>query len=96
MIKIHVRKCQRGEILSKLKSKVLQSHSLSIYDISTLFTTLLHNHIIDNRSEFNIMDPFHYPFDTLFIRFDSTFHKLIVGIPMGTDCAPLVADLNLF
>ena len=32
----------------------------------------------------------------LFIRFGSKLYKPIVGIPMGTNCAPLVADLFLF
>ena len=31
-----------------------------------------------------------------FIRFGSKFYRQIVGIPMGTNCAPLVADLFLF
>ena len=29
-------------------------------------------------------------------RFGSKFYRQIVGIPMGTNCAPLVADLFLF
>ena len=32
----------------------------------------------------------------LFIRFGSKLYKQTVGIPMGTNCAPLVADLFLF
>ena len=31
-----------------------------------------------------------------FIRFGSKSYRHIVGIPMGTNCAPLVADLFLF
>ena len=34
--------------------------------------------------------------DNIFIRFGSKLHRQIVGIPMGTNCAPLVADLFLF
>ena len=34
--------------------------------------------------------------DTIFIRFDTKLYKKVVGIPMGTNCAPLVADLFLF
>ena len=30
------------------------------------------------------------------IRFDSKLYRQIIGIPMGTNCAPLVADLFLF
>ena len=32
-------------------------------------------------------------FDHIFIRFGSKLYIQIVGIPMGTNCAPLVADL---
>ena len=38
-------------------------------------------------------DALHYLLDTLFIRFGSKLYRQIVGIPMGTNCAPLVADL---
>ena len=34
--------------------------------------------------------------DTIYIRFGSKSYRQIVGIPMGTNCAPLVADLFLF
>ena len=30
------------------------------------------------------------------MRFRSKLYRQIVGIPMGTNCAPLVADLFLF
>ena len=32
----------------------------------------------------------------IFIRFGSKLYRQIVGIPMGTNCAPLIADLFLF
>ena len=38
-------------------------------------------------------DALHYLLDTIFIRFGSKLYRQIVGIPMGTNCAPLVADL---
>ena len=34
--------------------------------------------------------------DNIYIRFGSQLYRQIVGIPMDTDCAPLVADLFLF
>ena len=34
--------------------------------------------------------------DNIYIRFCSKLYKQILGIPMGTNCAPLVADLFLF
>ena len=38
----------------------------------------------------------HYLLDNIFIRFGSKLYRQIVGIPMGTNCAPLFADLFLF
>ena len=41
-------------------------------------------------------DALNYLLDNILIRFGSKLNRQIVGIPMGTDCAPLVADLFLF
>ena len=42
-------------------------------------------------------DALHYLLDNnIFIRFGSKLYRQIVGIPMGTNCAPLDADLFLF
>ena len=40
-------------------------------------------------------DALHYLLDNIFIRFGSKLYRQIVGIPIGTICAPLVADLFL-
>ena len=37
-----------------------------------------------------------YLLDNIFVRFGSKFYRQIVGIPMGTNCSPLIADLSLF
>ena len=34
--------------------------------------------------------------DNIYIRFGTKLYRQIVGIPMGTNCAPLVADLFLY
>ena len=34
--------------------------------------------------------------DNIYIRFGTKLYRQIVGIPMGTNCPPLVADLFLF
>ena len=41
-------------------------------------------------------DALHYLLDNIFIRFGSKLYRQIVSIPMGTNCAPLDADLFLF
>ena len=37
-----------------------------------------------------------YLLDNIFIRFRTKLYRQTIGIPMGTNCAPLVADLFLF
>ena len=37
-----------------------------------------------------------YLLDNIYIRFCTKLYKQFVGLPMGTKCAPLVADLFLF
>ena len=37
-----------------------------------------------------------YLLDNIYIRFGTKLYRQVVGIPMGTNCAPLVADLFLF
>ena len=44
----------------------------------------------------NVFDALIYLLDNIFIRFGTKLHRQIVGIPMGTNCALLVADLFLF
>ena len=40
-------------------------------------------------------DALHYLLENVFIRVGSKLYRKIVGIPMGTNCAPLVANLVL-
>ena len=44
----------------------------------------------------NVCDSLIYLLDNILSRFGTKLHSQIVGIPMGTNCAPLVADLFLF
>ena len=46
----------------------------------------------------NVCEALIYRLDNtcIYIRFDTKLYRQIVGIPMGTNCAPLVADLFLF
>ena len=43
----------------------------------------------------NVCDALSYLLDNIYIRFGTKLYRQIVGIPMGTNCAPLVADLFL-
>ena len=37
-----------------------------------------------------------YLLDNIFIRFGTKLYRQIIGIPVSTNCAPLVADLFIF
>ena len=41
-------------------------------------------------------DALSFLFDNIYIIFGTKFYRQIVGIPMETNCAPLVSDLFLF
>ena len=120
------------EVSNKLKSRGFRASSLSIYDFSTLYTTLPHNLIKDklvdliertfqregslyiacnDKNAFftsdavrnynlwscqKVCEALTFLLDNIYIRFGSKLYKQIVGIPMSTNCAPLVADLFLF
>ena len=43
-----------------------------------------------------VTDALIYLLDNIYIRFGSKLYRQNVGIPMGTNCAPLVVDLFLF
>ena len=44
----------------------------------------------------NVCDALTFLLDNICIRFDTKLYRQVVGIPMGTYCAPQVADLFLF
>ena len=44
----------------------------------------------------NVCDALTFLLDNIFIQFGTKLYRQVVGIPMGTNCAPLVADLFLF
>ena len=44
----------------------------------------------------NVCEAVIYLLDNIYIRFGTKLYRQIVGIPMGTNCAPLVTDLFLF
>ena len=41
----------------------------------------------------NVCDALSFLLDTIYIRFGTQLYRKLVGIPVVTNCAPLVADL---
>ena len=44
----------------------------------------------------NVCDALSYLLDNIYIRFRTKLYRQIVGIPMGTNCTHLVADIFLY
>ena len=44
----------------------------------------------------NVCEALIYLLDNIYIRFGTKVYRQIIGIPMGTNCAPLVADFFYF
>ena len=44
----------------------------------------------------NVCDTLSFLLDNIYIRFGTKLYRQIAGIPKGTNCGPLVADLFLF
>ena len=41
-------------------------------------------------------EAFTFLMKNIYVQFDGMVYQQIVGIPMGTNCAPLIADLFLY
>ena len=41
-------------------------------------------------------EAFTFLMENIYVQFDCMVYQQIVGIPMGTNCAPLIADLSLY
>ena len=67
------------------------------FSIKNRYSVILSKKQQQNKLQCQKMcDVLHYLLDNIFIIFDTKLYRQIVGIPMGTNCAPLVADLFLF
>ena len=43
-----------------------------------------------------MIDSLNFLLDNIYIRSGEKIYRQVVGIPMGTNCAPLIADLFLY
>ena len=51
---------------------------------------------MNGRVKINVCDALTFLLDKVFIQFVTKLYRQVVGISIGTTCAPLVADLFLF
>ena len=65
---------------------------LACNDKKAFFTSAGHYRGYHLWSCQNVYDALSFLLDNIYIRFGTKLYRQIVGIPMGTNCAPLVAD----
>ena len=68
---------------------------LACYDRNAFFNLEKHKHYHAWSCQ-NVCDALTFLLDNIFIQFGTKLYRQVVGIPMGTNCAPLVADLFMF
>ena len=49
-----------------------------------------------NWTYFDMIMSLEFLIDNIFVRFGHSIYRQVIGIPMGTNCAPLIADLFLY
>ena len=69
---------------------------LACKDKKAFFTSADHYRGYHLWSCQNVCDALSFLLDNIYIRLGIKLYRQIVGIPMGTNCASLVADLALF
>ena len=84
-----------------LDGDVPRSTSYGVYISQLIRFARVSSHVADTKryklwSCQNVCEALIYLLDNIYIRFGTKLYRQIVGIPMGTNCAPLVADLFLF
>ena len=43
-----------------------------------------------------VCESLNFLLDNIFVRYGNDIYRQVIGIPMGTNCAPLIADLFLY
>ena len=78
-----------------IKEKLLDLIERTFYK-EAFFTSADHYRGYHLWSCQNVCDALSFLLDNIYIRFGTKLYRQIVGIPMGTNCAPPLADLFLF
>ena len=90
----------KEKILLDLIERIIYKKEGKLYlacnDKKAFFTSKDHYKGYQLWSCQNVCDALSFLLDNIYIRFATKLYRQSVGIPMGTNCAPRVADLFLF
>ena len=78
-----------------LAFKDSKKNFLSVYRLSANWTRFPSKHNI-SFNKYQLIRILHWLVDNIYVTFGDKIFKQVIGIPMGTDCAPYLANLFLF
>ena len=82
-------------IREKLAFKKIVKNKGTLYLMKAFFTSTDHRGYKRWSCQI-VCDALSYPLNNIYVRFGHKLYRQLLSIPMGTNCAPLVADLFLF
>ena len=84
----------RRKNIIELESNKFNDLLFDLFDF-ILYATVNHFSVLSWSCQ-NVCDALTFFLDNIFIHFGNKLYRQVVGIPMGTNCVTLVADLFLF
>ena len=91
---VHVRETILPAVVVRVAPlKAMLSFLSKTKDTGTINKTILINYMVYAWSCQNVCDDL--LLENIFIQFGTKLYKQVVGIPIGSSCAPLIADLFL-
>ena len=83
--------------MSKLINDAFNCRNSNYIEVNNNFETWSNNanterHCLTNQQ---VLDLFNFLIDNIYVQIGLAVFKEVIGIPMGTDCAPLIADFSL-
>ena len=90
---------QLNKLKLQLQIDMLKKYSSNEYILSSSQMALFSNKNQKGKtcySEEQVISMLEFLIDNIFVSFGGTLFQQVVGIPMGTNCAPLLADLFLY
>ena len=67
-----------------------------VVNYNTSYFVKIYTEARQKYTEVEVINMVHFIVDNIFVEFGGYIYQQIVGIPMGTNCAPLLADLFLY
>ena len=63
---------------------------------NSFFSDKLYDKVYKSWTCNELCSAMYYIMDNIFVEFEDKIYRQVIGIPMGTNCAPLIADLFLY